>query len=258
MCAAPNLPLLLPTTSQRKVKWGPLKDPARPGEYGASKTQPALMVSGTVWREKTADNIFDIWWFHLQSNYPRSHSFLSTGNHPKLDLTGYSQVQLVSLRHWTIAIFKSGHFCNKKHCGRHEPRCKAASFSSLPSTLLPSYPPFLPFQVKQSKIYKQTYSSLNYIFHRNTLPRKLRGREDPRCPNCCPSLAKRPKMSVPELPPVEAPEEEVEEEVKITAEEMANMAVSNRPHTQVIKWNLFLTAPNQLNLFQTRWITYTI
>ena len=40
-------------------------------------------------------------------------------------------------------------------------------------------------------------------------------------------------MSVPELPPVEAPEEEVEEEVKITAEEMANMAVSNRPHTQV-------------------------
>merc|ERR1712055_176311 len=61
--------------------------------------------------------------------------------------------------------------------------------------------------------------------------RKLRGREDPRCPNCCPSLAKRPKMSVPELPPVEAPEEEVEEEVKITAEEMANMAVSNRPHT---------------------------
>ena len=41
-------------------------------------------------------------------------------------------------------------------------------------------------------------------------------------------------MSVPELPFVEAPEEEVEEEVKITAEEMANMAVSNRPHTQVI------------------------
>ena len=41
-------------------------------------------------------------------------------------------------------------------------------------------------------------------------------------------------MSVPELPPVEAPEEEVEEEVKITVEEMANMAVSNRPHTQVI------------------------
>jgi len=68
--------------------------------------------------------------------------------------------------------------------------------------------------------------------------RKLRGREEVRCPNCCPSLSKRPKMgppkmSVPELPPVEAPEEEVEEEVKITAEEMANMAVSNRPHTQV-------------------------
>merc|ERR1712130_303918 len=63
--------------------------------------------------------------------------------------------------------------------------------------------------------------------------RKLRGREETRCPNCSLSLAKRPKMSVPELPPVEAPEEEVEEEVKITAEEMANMAVSNRPHTQV-------------------------
>ena len=72
------------------------------------------------------------------------------------------------------------------------------------------------------------------------LPRKLRGKEEVPCPNCCPSLAKRPKMgppemSVPELPPVEAPEEEVEEEVKITAEEMANMAVSNRPHTQVME-----------------------
>ena len=50
-----------------------------------------------------------------------------------------------------------------------------------------------------------------------------------------------PKMPVPELPPVEAPEEDVEEEVKITAEEMANMAVSNRPHTQVMKKKLFLT-----------------
>merc|ERR1711971_491937 len=66
----------------------------------------------------------------------------------------------------------------------------------------------------------------------SSLFRKLRGRDDPRCPNCCPSLAKRPKMSVPDLPFVEAPEEELEEEVKITAEEMANMAVSNRPHTQ--------------------------
>ena len=70
------------------------------------------------------------------------------------------------------------------------------------------------------------------LYH-SLLPRKLRGREETRCPNCSLSLAKRPKMSVPELPPVEAPEEEVEEEVKITAEEMANMAVSNRPHTQV-------------------------
>ena len=65
------------------------------------------------------------------------------------------------------------------------------------------------------------------------LHRKLRGKEEIRCANCCFSPAKRPKMSVPELPPVEAPEEEVEEEVKVTAEEMANMAVSNRPHTQV-------------------------
>ena len=47
-------------------------------------------------------------------------------------------------------------------------------------------------------------------------------------------------MSVPELPPVEAPEEEVEEEVKITAEEMANMTVSNRPHTQVMKKKLHI------------------
>ena len=45
MCAAPDLPLLLPTTSQRKVKRGPLKDPARGGQERASETRLALMVS---------------------------------------------------------------------------------------------------------------------------------------------------------------------------------------------------------------------
>ena len=40
-------------------------------------------------------------------------------------------------------------------------------------------------------------------------------------------------MSVPDLPSVEAPEEDDEEDVKVTAEEMASMTVSSRPHTQV-------------------------
>ena len=110
----------------------------------------------------------------------------------------------------------------------------------------PSYPPYsggVIITIGSPEVY---LSKIMYFITMHILPRKLRGREEVRCSNCCPSLAKRPKivppkMSVPELPPVEAPEEEVEEEVKITAEEMANMAVSNRPHTQVMKKKLFLT-----------------
>lgn len=49
----------------------------------------------------------------------------------------------LSLWHWTIAVH-----IEEQLCGRHEPRFKAASFSSLPSTLLPSHPPILHIQVE--------------------------------------------------------------------------------------------------------------
>ena len=102
------------------------------------------------------------------------------------------------------------------------------------------------------------WASKFYIWQQHFC-RKLRGRKEVPCLDCSGRLTSRPRMSDPELPNFEAPEEEEEEEeVKITAEEMANMAVSSRPHTQVKKHLLPTSFLTQTKIRWTTFITWCL